>query len=202
MVLSEHDIYLFKEGSHGRLYEKLGCHLRNRGANFGVWAPNARSISVLGDWNGWDPRGHPLSPRADSSGIWEGFIPGVARGQAYKYRIVSRHNGHEADKADPFAFYAEVPPGTASRAWSLNTKWGDAQWMQSRRAANALDAPISIYELHLGSWRRGEENRVLGYREAAHALADYVRDMGFTHVELMPLTEPVIPTGIPLPPAQ
>jgi 1,4-alpha-glucan branching enzyme len=192
-VLTDHDIYLFKEGSHGRLYEKMGCHLSTRGgvagAHFAVWAPNARSVSVIGEFNGWDPGVHPLSARWDGSGIWEGFVPGVARGQSYKYRVRSAHGGYEVDKADPFGVYAEVPPQTASRAWSLEYEWADGDWMVNRRPRNALGAPMSIYEVHLGSWRRGDGNRFLSYREMAHQLAEYAREMGFTHVELLPVTE-------------
>jgi 1,4-alpha-glucan branching enzyme len=192
-VLTEHDIYLFKEGSHGRLYEKMGCHLATRdgvaGAHFAVWAPNARRVSVIGEFNGWDPRVHPLAARRDGSGVWQGFAPGIARGQSYKYRVVSAYNDYEVDKADPFGVFSEVSPQTASRAWTLEYDWNDGDWMVNRRARNALDAPMSIYEVHLGSWRRGEGNRFLTYRELAHELASYVRDMGFTHVELLPITE-------------
>jgi 1,4-alpha-glucan branching enzyme len=188
-VLTDHDVYLFKEGTHGRLYEKLGCHLRDGGAGFAVWAPNAAAVAVIGDFNGWDPGEHPLAARADGSGLWEGFVPGVGRGDTYKFHVVSKHAGFVADKADPFAFYAQVPPATASRAWSLEYRWGDAEWMAARRAANALDAPVSIYEVHLGSWRRADGNRFLPYREAARELAEYARDLGFTHVELLPITE-------------
>jgi len=192
-MLTEHDIYLFKEGSHARLYEKFGCHLTERdgvaGARFSVWAPNARRVSVIGDWNGWNAAAHPLAVRGDSSGVWEGFVPGVSRGQAYKYRVVSNVGGYEVEKADPFAFSAEPPPKTASRAWNLDYRWGDAAWMAARGAANALDAPMSIYEMHLGSWQRADGNRLLSYSEIAQPLAEYLRDMGFTHVELMPVTE-------------
>ena len=192
-MLTEHDIYLFKEGSHARLYEKFGCHLTDRdgvaGAHFSVWAPNARRVSVIGDWNGWNAAAHPLAVRGDSSGVWEGFVPGVSRGQAYKYRVVSNVGGYEVEKADPFAFSAEAPPKTASRAWNLDYRWGDAAWMAARGAANALDAPMSIYEMHLGSWQRADGNRLLSYSEIAQPLAEYLRDMGFTHVELMPVTE-------------
>ncbi len=192
-MLTEHDIYLFKEGSHARLYEKFGCHLAERdgvaGAYFSVWAPNARRVSVIGDWNDWNAAAHPLAVRGDSSGVWEGFVPGVSRGQAYKYRVVSNVGGYEVEKADPFAFSAEPPPKTASRAWNLDYHWGDAAWMAARGAANALDAPMSIYEMHLGSWQRADGNRLLSYSEIAQPLAEYVRDMGFTHVELMPVTE-------------
>jgi 1,4-alpha-glucan branching enzyme len=188
-VLTDHDVYLLKEGTHGRLYEKLGCQLREGGAAFAVWAPNARSVSVIGEFNGWNRHAHPLVPRTDGSGLWEGFVPDVARGHAYKFHVVSTQNGFAADKADPFAFYAQPPPETASRAWSLEYRWGDGDWMAARRGANALDAPISIYEVHLGSWRRKDGNRFLSYRESADELAEYARDMGFTHVELLPVTE-------------
>ncbi|MBA3625572.1 MAG: 1,4-alpha-glucan branching protein GlgB, partial [Methylibium sp.] len=185
---SDHDVYLFREGSHSRLHDQLGCHLTDGGARFGVWAPNAGTVSVIGEWNGWDARAQPLQPRADGSGIWQGRVDGVAHGDAYKYRIVSRDGAYVADKADPLAFCAEQPPATGSRAWTLDYDWGDAQWMTTRAAKNALDAPMSIYEVHAGSWRR-HEGRFLGYRELAHALADYVCELGFTHVELMPITE-------------
>jgi len=194
-MLTDHDIYLFKEGTHARLYDKFGCHLAERdgvaGAHFSVWAPNAQRVSAIGDWNGWEVAAHPLAARTDGSGIWEGFVPGVAHGQAYKYYIESRVGGYQVDKADPFAFCTEAPPRTGSRAWSLEYDWGDAEWMATRRAANALDAPMSIYEMHLGSWRRVPEdaNRFLTYREIAQPLAEYVHELGFTHVELMPVTE-------------
>ena len=194
-MLTDHDIYLFKEGTHARLYEKFGCQLGERdgvaGAHFAVWAPNAKRVSAIGEWNGWNQDAHPLSARWDGSGVWEGFVPGVAHGQAYKYFIESRVGGYQVDKADPFAFFAEEPPRTGSRAWKLGHEWGDAAWMQARGSANGLDAPMSIYEMHLGSWRRVPEdaNRSLGYREMAKPLAEYVREMGFTHVELMPVTE-------------
>ncbi|MEW5709263.1 MAG: 1,4-alpha-glucan branching protein GlgB [Pseudomonadota bacterium] len=194
-TLTEHDVYLFKEGNHARLYEKMGCHLTSEGgvegARFAVWAPNARHVAVIGDFNGWDPAAHPLQARDDGSGIWEGFVPRVHPGQAYKYRIHSRFHDYQADKGDPFAFYWEMPPQTASRAWRLDYEWHDQEWMASRRARNALDAPISIYEVHLGSWRRVSEDgyRSLNYREIAQPLAEYARSMGFTHVELLPVTE-------------
>jgi 1,4-alpha-glucan branching enzyme len=198
MLLTDQDIYLFREGTHVRAYEKLGAHPvaaprggGNQGTHFGVWAPNAASVSVVGDFNGWNPTSHFLEPRRDSSGIWEGFIAGVRAGALYKYHIVSRHAGYSVDKADPFAFFAEVPPRTASVVWDLSYEWGDEDWMKRRGRANALDAPISIYEVHLGSWRRVPEdhNRSLTYRELAHQLGDYVSDMGYTHVELVPVME-------------
>jgi 1,4-alpha-glucan branching enzyme len=189
--LTEHDIYLFREGTHVRLYESLGCQLApgGEGARFALWAPNARAVSVLGDWNGWNPDADRLAPRPDGSGLWEGDAPRARRGQAYKYRIVSRAGGHTAEKADPFAFCAEAPPATASRVWSLEYQWRDAGWMASRAAKNALDAPIAIYEVHAGSWRRRDGGAPLGYRELAHPLAEYVQRMGFTHVELLPVME-------------
>src|SRR5690242_7463151 len=191
MLLTDQDIYLFREGTFVRAYEKLGAHATSQGTHFAVWAPNAQSVSVTGDFNGWNPTSHKLEPRYDSSGIWEAFLPGVRPGALYKYHIASRHAGYSVDKADPFAFYAEVPPRTASVVWDLSYEWGDDEWMRTRARANALDAPISIYEVHLGSWRRvpEEHNRSLTYRELAHALGDYCSDMGYTHVELVPVME-------------
>ncbi len=194
-VLSDSDIYLFKEGSHCRLYDSLGSHRFNSvgvdGVHFALWAPNAERVSVFGDFNEWDPGAHELAARDDASGIWEGFIPGVSQGARYKYRIVSRYRNHQVDKGDPFAFCWEPPPRTASRVWDLDYTWGDGQWMAKRRAANALAAPFAIYEVHLGSWRRvpEERDRPLGYRELAVPLADYAREMGYTHVELLPVME-------------
>lgn len=192
---TDHDIYLFKEGNHFRLYDKLGSHAMTvdgkQGTYFAVWAPNAEKVSVMGDFNDWDKESHQLMPRWDESGIWEGFVPDVKEGFTYKYNIASRYHMYRADKADPFAFYCERAPKTASRVWDLNYKWNDKEWMESRFKKNALDAPYSIYEVHSGSWRRvpEEENRYLTYREMAHYLTDYVKEMGFTHVELMPVME-------------
>ncbi len=188
--MTNQDIYLFGEGTHGRLYEQLGCHLEanGQGAHFAVWAPNAHAVSLICDCNGWDSRVDRFAPRPDGSGIWEGSVPGVRHGQSYKFRIESNVGGHVSEKADPFAFFSECPPATASRAWSLEYEWSDEQWMSSRAAKNALDAPMSIYEVHAGSWRR-KDGAFLGYRELAKLLADYVIEMGFTHVELMPVTE-------------
>ncbi|MCC6531719.1 MAG: 1,4-alpha-glucan branching protein GlgB [Burkholderiales bacterium] len=192
-MLTDHDIYLFRQGTHSRLYYQLGCHLGAQGAQpgarFALWAPNARRVCVLGDWSGWRPDVHTLTARGDGSGIWEGFVPGVERGQRYKYRIESSHAGYVAEKADPFAVHGEVPPATASKVWSLDYTWNDGEWMRRRAQANALHAPISVYELHLGSWRRKHDGSWLGYREAAPALADYVQSLGYTHVELLPITE-------------
>jgi 1,4-alpha-glucan branching enzyme len=185
--LTEHDIYLFREGTHTRLHGKLGCRLDPDGAHFAVWAPNAQAVSVIGEFNGWDPGAHPMDARWDSSGIWERFVPGVRAGAAYKFRINPRSGGG-FDKADPFAFFAQTPPQTASRAWSLDYGWGDAEWMAGRAARNGLAAPMSVYEVHPGSWRR-RDGRWLTYRELAHELADYCTATGFTHVELMPISE-------------
>jgi 1,4-alpha-glucan branching enzyme len=188
-VLTDQDIYLFREGTHSHLGSKLGCNLvPGAGAHFAVWAPNAAAVSVVGDWNGWRAGEDVLAPRADGSGIWEGTAAGVQRGQTYKYRITSRVDGFVVEKADPYAFCSELPPATASRAWTLEYEWRDSAWMNSRASRNGLDAPMSIYELHAGSWRR-KDGAFLDYRELAHALADYVQDLGFTHVELMPVTE-------------
>ena len=186
---AEQDAYFFREGTHARLFDKLGCHPAPQGgADFAVWAPNARAVSVIGDWNGWDAQALPMRPLPGDTGIWVAHAADARVGQAYKYRIASRQGGYVVDKADPFAFQAELPPATASRIWNASHAWGDADWMAQRGARNALDAPLSIYEVHPGSWRR-QDGRFLGYRELAHQLADYVADMGFTHVELMPVTE-------------
>jgi len=198
VLLTDQDIYLFREGTHVRAYEKLGAHPvaapqagAGEGTHFSVWAPNAASVSVVGDFNGWSPTAQRLQPRADSSGIWEAFVRGVRPGALYKYHIVSRHAAYTVDKSDPFAFYSEVPPRTASVVWDLSYEWGDGEWLRRRARVNALDAPWSIYEMHLGAWRRvpEENNRSLTYRELAHAVGDYVCEMGFTHVELMPVME-------------
>jgi len=193
-LLTKDDLYLFNEGSHLRLYEKLGAHPVSSGTEsgtyFAVWAPNAEQVQVTGDFNGWDKNGPILAPRGNS-GIWEGLVPGPGKGSLYKYHIVSRVRRYRADKADPFAFYNEQPPRTASIVWDLSYDWGDRDWMGGRRSRNSLNAPISIYEVHPGSWMRvpGEGNRHLSYREIAPMLADYVNMMGFTHVEFMPVME-------------
>jgi 1,4-alpha-glucan branching enzyme len=193
-MITDNDIYLFNEGSHFRLYQKLGAHpvryKGQEGACFGVWAPNARQVSVIGDFNNWEKTTHPLRPRGQS-GIWEGFIPDVTKGFHYKYFIQSHHNGYMVEKADPFAVYTETPPRTASVVWDLEYSWNDRSWMNERSLFNNLQAPMSVYEAHLGSWMRipEEGNRSLTYRELAHRLAQYVRDTGFTHVELLPIME-------------
>jgi len=193
-MLSDDDLFLFNEGSHYRLYEKLGARPMNldgvEGTHFAVWAPNAQQVCVVGDFNGWDKSSHPLSPKGQS-GIWEGFIPGVGKGTIYKYYLASHHRGYRVEKADPFAFYAETPPKTASIIWDLDYEWGDRAWVEKRANCNALAAPMSVYEVHLGSWQRVPEegNRYLSYRELAARLADYVKQMGFTHVEFLPVME-------------
>ncbi len=194
-LLTDHDIYLFKAGNHCRLYDKLGAHAAEnegvQGTVFAVWAPHATRVSVVGEFNGWKPDAHPLAVRWDESGIWEGFIPGVGKGDIYKYHIVSVNDGYTVDKGDPFAFYWEQPPRTASMVWDLTYDWGDSDWRRQQAERNALKAPVSIYEVHLGSWRRdpGQPDRLLSYREIAPQLAEYVREMGFTHVEFLPVME-------------
>jgi 1,4-alpha-glucan branching enzyme len=190
-MLRDLDLYYLREGTHARLYDFLGAHPARGtegGTRFAVWAPNAEAVSVIGEFNDWDPHAHPLQPSPDSSGIWQGVIPQARTGQIYKYHIRSRHHHQELVKADPFAFYGEVPPATGSRIANLDYDWHDQEWMHGRAACNSLDAPMSIYELHIGSWRR-RDGQWLNYRELAHELATYVREMGFTHVELMPITE-------------
>jgi 1,4-alpha-glucan branching enzyme len=193
-LLGSQDLFFFNEGTHYRLYDKLGAHPLApggvEGTYFAVWAPSAGQVYVMGDFNGWNPTSHPLASRG-SSGIWEGFVPGVRSGTAYKYHIASRFHHYRVDKADPFAFFQEQPPRTASVVWDLEYTWGDAAWLAERRRRNALDAPISIYEVHLGSWMRVPEegNRPLTYRELAPKLADHVRRLGFTHVQFLPLME-------------
>ena len=193
-LLTDHDLYLFNEGSHFRLYDKLGArvvtHAGTSGTYFAVWAPNGEQVSVIGDFNGWDKRSHRLSPKGQS-GIWEGFFPGVAKGTLFKYHIVSRFHGYRVDKADPFSIFNETPPKTASIVWDLDYHWGDHEWMASRRQHNALDKPMATYEMHLGSWRRvlAEGNRSLSYRELATQLADYLQQMGYTHVEFLPVMD-------------
>ncbi len=192
--LTEDDLYLFNEGSHFRLYEKLGAHpviIDGQGKTyFAVWAPDAKGVFLTGDFNGWNKSSHPLQPKGQS-GIWEGVFPSIGHGALYKYHIVSHHRDYQVDKTDPFSFYSEIPPKTASIVWNLDYKWGDQAWLKERHRCNALNAPIAIYEVHLGSWRRVPEqgNRPLTYRETAPLLAEYVQQMGFTHVEFLPVME-------------
>jgi len=190
------DIYLFKQGNHSKLYEKFGAHTMEhkgkKGVHFAVWAPNAKSVNVRGDFNNYATDAHPLQLRSDESGIWEGFIEGVEEGLTYKYHIVSQFHNIVHDKSDPFAFYSEKPSKSASRIWNIEGyNWSDKTWMKERYQHNAHDAPISVYEMHLGSWKRKveEENRYLTYRELAVELVEYLKEMNYTHVEFMPLTE-------------
>ena len=192
--LTDHDVYLFNEGTHQRLYDKLGAHVITRdgarGVHFAVWAPSAREVSVIGEFNGWSRSSHPLEARG-GSGIWEGFFPEIPKGTMYKYHIASRHGGYEVAKTDPFGFRHETPPSTASIVWDLEYEWNDADWMKERESRNSLNSPMSIYEVHLGSWRRVPEDggRPLTYRETADQLVEYVRESGFTHVEFLPVME-------------
>ena len=188
-VLTDFDIHLFNEGRHLRLYDKLGAHLAADGTTFAVWAPNAARVSVVGDFNGWNGDTHPLEP-SGGSGIWVATIADVEQGHNYKYRIVSAADeGYTVDKADPYAFCTEVPPATGSRVWDLSYDWGDATWMAERGGRHSLHAPMSLYEVHLGSWRRSDDNTMLGYRDLAGPLIEHLTDLGFTHVEFLPLME-------------
>lgn len=187
-TLSEKDEYLFREGTHNRLPEVLGAHYNGElgGTHFAVWAPNARAVSVIGSFNNWRHGATPLA--AAGAGIWQGFAPGAERGAHYKFWVEGL-NGYSAGKADPFGIFQDTPPGNASIIWDLEYQWSDRAWMSSRDEANSLNAPISIYEVHLGSWRRGPDNRFLTYLELAEQLVPYVKEMGFTHVEFMPVME-------------
>lgn len=193
-LLTPEDLYLFNEGSHFRLYDKLGAHpMRSEGRDgtyFAVWAPNAEQVSVIGTFNDWAKDRCPLH-RREQSGIWEGFIPGIGKGTLYKYHIVSRVNGYQIDKADPFALFNEIPPKTASIVWDCDYEWHDDAWMRDRHNKNALNAPMAIYEMHLGSWKRVPEegNRSLSYRELAERLPAYLQQTGFTHVEFLPIMD-------------
>ncbi len=193
-LFTDFDIQLFQAGKHFQLYEKFGAHLVEvegvKGVYFAVWAPSAKSVSVIGDFNYWIQGVHALNVRWDGSGIWEGFIPGIDKGVKYKYKIQSHHGGVITEKADPFAFYCETPPNTASVVWDHAYTWKDDAWMEKRKEINALNKPFSVYEVHLGSWKRNvEENRSLSYVEHAQDLVNYVKEMGFTHVEFMPIME-------------
>jgi 1,4-alpha-glucan branching enzyme len=193
-TISEFDLYLLAEGTHYRAYEKLGAHFAEkdgkRGVQFAVWAPNAKRVSIIGDFNNWNPNTAVMLP--SSAGIWEGFVPDIAQGASYKYHIESRYRDYKVDKADPYGFAAEIRPQTASRVWNLgNYSWHDESWMKNRTNTNSLNSPLSFYEVHLGSWKRAldENNRWLTYRELAPLLADYVHDAGFTHIEFLPVME-------------
>jgi 1,4-alpha-glucan branching enzyme len=193
-LITDDDSHWFNEGSHFRLYDKLGAHIVDHagqtGTYFAVWAPNAERVSLIGNFNDWDKSRHPLSPKS-STGIWEGFFPGIGKGSLYKYHIVSRHSGYRVDKADPFSFFNEIPPKTASIVWDLDYQWHDQAWMAKRRQQNRLDKPMAIYEMHIGSWRRvlQDGNRSLSYRELAEPLAEYLKQLGYTHVEFLPIMD-------------
>ncbi|MCL6647074.1 MAG: 1,4-alpha-glucan branching protein GlgB [Chloroflexi bacterium] len=192
-LLSELDIYLFNEGTHRRAYEHLGAHPRVvdgvAGVHFVVWAPNARRVSVIGDFNRWNPIAHPMQ-HVGQSGLWELFLPGIAVGERYKYSILPRDTPWSLEKADPYAFWSEVRPRTASIVYDLRGyEWHDAAWMAARSRRQALDAPLAIYEVHLGSWRRRADGTFLSYRELAHLLVEHVKRLGYTHVELLPIAE-------------
>ncbi len=192
-LLTEDDLYLFNEGRHFDLYNKLGAHVLQEGGKentyFAVWAPDAEEVSLVGEFNSWRPSKNSLAPRGNS-GIWEGVIPDVGHGTTYKYCIKSHHRGYRVNKADPMARCTEVPPGTASVVWNGSYEWQDRAWMDQRDSKQSLSAPMSIYELHFGSWRRDSAtNRSLGYRQAAEPLVKYLQETGFTHVEFLPLME-------------
>jgi 1,4-alpha-glucan branching enzyme len=196
-VLTDFDLHLFSEGTHLRLYEKLGAQLMEHrsvhGACFAVWAPNAERISVIGDFNQWDGRRHPMRPRG-ASGVWEIFIPGLQQGDLYKFEIKTRYQGYMATKSDPCGFAAELRPKTASVVWDIDGyQWHDSEWMAARRMRQSFEAPLAIYEVHLGSWKREPDaqygHRWLSYRELAEQLVPYVKELGYTHIELMPITE-------------
>ncbi|MCX7734643.1 MAG: 1,4-alpha-glucan branching protein GlgB [bacterium] len=188
-LFSEYDIWLFREGSHTRLYDKFGAHIVEGGVYFAVWAPSASYVSVIGDFNHWDKWAHPLKKR--DGGIWDGFIRGIKEGTKYKFYVEKISTGYSQDKADPFGFFFEVPPKTASIVWNIDFPWSDYEWISERKEIQGHQKPISIYEVHIGSWRRvpEEDRRYLNYRELAHYLADYVKEMGFTHVEFLPVME-------------
>ncbi len=191
-LLSDFELHLHGEGTHFEAYNTLGAHLIEceglRGVRFAVWAPNAETVSVVGDFNDWDPRRHPM--RARNGGVWEIFVPELGEGVAYKYHVRSRYHGYQQMKADPYAFAAELPPKSASVVADVNKyEWSDGEWMARRARTNLLKEPVSIYEVHLGSWMRGPHNCVFSYRELADSLVEYVRRMGYTHIELLPVLE-------------
>jgi len=202
-IFSDFDLYLFGQGKHYRIYEKMGAHPINingvEGVHFAVWAPNARTVSVIGDFNGWNRSANPMHLRHNDLGVWECFIPGLRVGTLYKYAILSRFNHYAVDKTDPYGFAFELRPNTASIVTDIHQhKWQDDAWMEQRGKHQELNSPISIYEVHPGSWKHvperhvegaPEEDRFMTYREMAVDLAQYVKEMGFTHIELMPVTE-------------
>ena len=186
--ITDDDLHWFNEGTHSHLYEKLGAHPDQGGTHFAVWAPNAGAVSLMGDFNGWNRGSHRLHARA-GSGIWEGFLRSVGPGAVYKFHVVPRSDAPGMDKADPFAFFCETPPRTGSIVWDLSYEWGDDSWMRERGRRNSLRAPMSTYEVHLGSWMRGEGDRMPGYRELAERLVEYLEKLNFTHVEFLPVME-------------
>lgn len=191
-LFTDFDVDLFRAGRHFHLYNKLGSHLvthkGRKGVYFAVWAPSARRVGVIGNFNGWNRHSHPLNVRWDSSGIWEGFVPDLQQGDYYKYVIESR-DGQQLEKGDPYAFHWETPPATSTVVWGLEFEWTDSKWLKERVHRHALAQPLSVYEVHLGSWRKTGDNRFLTYREMAEELPRYCQEMGFTHVELMPVME-------------
>ncbi len=195
-LFTDFDIQLFKSGKHYRLYEKLGSHIVQQegveGVYFAVWAPNASKVAVIGGFNSWNGETHLLSARWDGSGIWETFVPSIGKGELYKYHIVNQETGKVFLKSDPFALHWETPPNTSSVVWDIGYEWQDKQWLKDRKAlgGKTIGAPYSVYEMHLGSWRRNIlEDRPLTYQEMAVELPAYIEEMGFTHVEFMPIME-------------
>lgn len=193
IFITDYDLYLFKEGNNFRSYEKLGAHIIElngiQGVHFALWAPNAESVSVIGSFNNWDLSAHPMTP-IGSSGVWSLFIPDVKEGDLYKYHIRSRINGTIRVKSDPYGFFFELRPKTATIIYNIDRySWNDYEWMETRRRTDTLTKPVSIYEVHLGSWMRKEDGSYLSYRELAGRLIPYVQEMGFTHIELLPVTE-------------
>ena len=192
-LLTDFDVSLFRSGKHFRIYEKLGSHIievdGQWGTYFAVWAPNAKRVSVIGNFNAWDSKSHPLHPRWDGCGIWEGFIPGVGKGTLYKYAIQAQ-DGRHLQKGDPYALFWEIPPNTASIVWETDYEWKDSEWMENRKDISGLDKPYSVYEVHLGTWKKTNGGlHSLSYRELADELVDYVKEMGFTHIEFLPVME-------------
>ncbi|MBW7882091.1 MAG: 1,4-alpha-glucan branching enzyme, partial [Caldilineaceae bacterium] len=194
LQITDYELHLHGEGNYYQCYERFGAHMTTiegvEGVQFAVWAPNALRVSVVGPFNGWDSRVNPMQRRTDG-GVWETFIPHLPEGTYYKFAIKSRFMGYDVDKADPYAFYASQRPATDSRVWNIEKYvWSDQQWMEERAARQAFDKPMAIYEVHLGSWKRSpEDNAFLSYQELAHQLVDYVKEMGYTHIELLPITE-------------
>lgn len=192
-LFTEFDSNLFKSGKHFNLHEKLGSFPMIRegveGTHFAVWAPNAETVQVIGDFNYWNGEGYELYPRWDGTGVWEGFVPEIGKGTVYKYRIHSNNHGQVLEKGDPFAIHWEVPPKTASIVWDVDYKWKDSKWLKKRKKTNQLGQPFSVYEVHIGSWRRNENGESLSYKELSKELVGYVKEMGYTHVELLPVTE-------------